>query len=128
MKIKFFCCLFVSLLTFSIFPESFVKPKKIKKISATTLKEHIAQEYADMQKEISKLLQLYGKLLEQVVEDVDNLLNGDQGSFFCDARADDLQLYKNGLGCMCTESREHYAKMDDHCKKLKNQQTVSKKK
>ena len=88
----------LGLFCFVIKAESFVKPKRrTKKISASKVKEKIADEYAEIQQEIASLLKVCGHLLEFVVDDVKDILEDNKGSFFAKSNIGSLKKFHEKL-------------------------------
>ncbi|MBT3456079.1 hypothetical protein HN446_03370 [bacterium] len=115
--------LFVTFLFFHspVLSESYLKEKpKNKKISAAKLKEQIAQSYADIQAEIGRVLQTSGRLIEKVVEDVQDIVDGTKGSFFSEAKVVKLKLYQEEISRLHQDINEYHNKISDGLRAIEN--------
>jgi len=101
--------------------ESFVKPKRrTKKISASKVKEKIADEYAEIQQEVARLLKTYGHLLEFVVDDVRDILEDDKGSFFAKSDVGTLKKFHEKLYAFKESLKDYHSNFKEQTGILKS--------
>lgn len=99
-----YCYLFliITIVSFScyrtVFAQETVLVTKRKKVSsAKSLKQTIATELAEILKETTTQLQQLGKMQEQIIQKIEELLDNDKNSIFAQMAVSDLQDYLEEL-------------------------------